>query len=201
MGLLSSRLLQSNNAFHSPLSTNQSLEMPSQMVSPVSQLDARIQGLPQELQDSILELTNVEQLPIGSVTITKAHIPPSALHLNHKIRTDFARQYYSTTTFIGEHNLHCPGDCGPIIRWMASLSAAHLKAIRMVHLPVNSTSPTVMKNWVQWVMEDLEDVWEARGIQGRPFPDLWAVINFFNAAGEIVGVADGSCDIKWKESE
>lgn len=81
--------------------------------------DKRIQDLPQELQDKILESTLASQIPT-SITInricdfssefkrtscqllnpfTKSYTPPIALQINRKLRAEFAREYYSSTVF------------------------------------------------------------------------------------------------------
>lgn len=61
-------------------------------------LDYKIQGLAQELQDMILNYHQDMQLP-GTVLISESYKPPVALQLNQKLRAEFAAKYYVETIF------------------------------------------------------------------------------------------------------
>jgi hypothetical protein len=82
-------------------------------------LDSHIQGLPQELQDTILEFTDAFHVP-AYVHIDWSYKPPVALQLNQKWRARFAKTYYSdTTTFAGRLWGHHPR------MWLSSLENEH----------------------------------------------------------------------------
>lgn len=63
-------------------------------------LSRRIQALPQELQDAILDFTISMDIPGNdAIHITKKYKPPLGLQLVRKIRDRFAKQYYSGAIF------------------------------------------------------------------------------------------------------
>lgn len=114
-------------------------------------LGSRIQGLPQELQDMVLEFTLLVAVPreheliLGPKTNSslsplklvgvKSHTPtsvvfvdphnykpPLCLQLSRKTREKFAKQYYSSTTFYVRDNQKFLGICS---RWLRSLTRQH----------------------------------------------------------------------------
>lgn len=106
------------------------------------ELDARIQALPQELQDTILWFTDGFEIPaivpitkvedrhshshgpgstlrrFSSKFYSKHHKPPVALQLNRSLRAKFAQEYYSSVTF--ECHTGCLKDLGGSRHWQYS---------------------------------------------------------------------------------
>lgn len=63
-------------------------------------LDKKIQALPQELQDLILDFKiAVNPNDEGVILVTEDYKPPVGLQLNRKIRASFAAKYYSGAIF------------------------------------------------------------------------------------------------------
>lgn len=61
-------------------------------------LDSNIQALPQELQDAILDMSDIFGFP-ATVSICNDYKPPIALQLSHRTRAKFAPEYYRNTVF------------------------------------------------------------------------------------------------------
>ncbi|KAF2164758.1 hypothetical protein M409DRAFT_24663 [Zasmidium cellare ATCC 36951] len=86
------------------------------------ELDRRIQALPQEVQDEILD--HVLFIKPGEVTInTTSYTPPWQLHFNRATREKIAEHYYATSVFkISDADYGC---FSVTSRWLKSLTAKH----------------------------------------------------------------------------
>lgn len=107
-------------------------------------LDDRIQALPRELQDAILEAW----ITIDStteITITESYKPPSQLHVSRSIRTSFATAYYAHTTFI-LHTYNFEMN----IPWLSSLSSEHRDLIQHLRWECDHSDMS------DWIKQDLK---------------------------------------------
>ncbi|PPJ55368.1 hypothetical protein CBER1_08697 [Cercospora berteroae] len=94
-----------------------------------AELDRRIKGLPQELQDEILGLTVA--IEPASVDIDRSYKPPWQLAINKALRQKVAQKYYSSTLFVTVVN---DRDEIAILNWLSSLSADHRHLISEIRL-------------------------------------------------------------------
>lgn len=112
----------------------------------------RIQDLPQELQDNILEALEEFQVPQNLVTITSAYKPPLPLQLSQKIRAKFAREYYGTASF------RCELNWGLLYDWALSLTAEHREMVARVQrtavVPYDLTPFEIIDSW-KWCSNNL----------------------------------------------
>lgn len=81
---------------------------------------SRIQSLPQELQDQILDLTI--DPPTYTDIFIDAGVTPWQLQLNHASRARHGKAYYSTNTFIGRMGLSQNLSLN-VLRWLFTLHA------------------------------------------------------------------------------
>ncbi|KAK4613528.1 hypothetical protein CLAFUW4_09319 [Fulvia fulva] len=97
--------------------------------TPTFSLEDRIQALPQELQDEILEQTIAIE-PDTAIILSPSYRPPLGLHLNRKIRHKFASTYYSTTAFRAQisHISQLP----TLNNFLSSLPAHHMQHLTKV---------------------------------------------------------------------
>lgn len=93
-------------------------------------LDARIQALPQELQDTILSFTDAFHIPDTQNPRRKRYKPPVALQLNRKLRAKFAQEYYSSVIFEGFGLFD-------LIIWLRSLRDHHKVLVRNLQLTLS----------------------------------------------------------------
>lgn len=139
--------------------------------------EARIQALPQELQDTIFE--QVVALPSSNdniVHITSTYKPPLALQVNKKLRNDLARTYYTDSTFQVSHkenlnvgkkhyNERTSWDI-LCFYWLEQLNSAHRHLINKIRLEVNVPERTRHSKYHRHFDGDM-----AR--QGLPTYALW----------------------------
>lgn len=90
-----------------------------------TRLRARVQALPQELQDMIFE--GVVSHEFGKIIVREDYKPPVALQLNHKLRSSFALEYYRTALVT-----HMPW--ARLEAFLTSLSPDHRCMIMSVHM-------------------------------------------------------------------
>lgn len=115
----------------------------------------KIQRLPKELQDSIIDLTSILDVPT-SVFVNDSYKPPVALQLNRRIRAKYAEKYYSTTVFefeypnkafngFGWHGFGWHEPKPGLDKWVASLKAEHTDVITSIRAfaPAVSTIASV----------------------------------------------------------
>ncbi|CAK1358008.1 hypothetical protein CB0940_07334 [Cercospora beticola] len=94
-----------------------------------AELDHRIQALPQELQDEILDLTVA--IKPTTVVIDKSYKPPWQLAIDQALRRKVAQDYYSSTIFVVEDGRAKP----PLLRsWLTSLPADHTHLVSEIRL-------------------------------------------------------------------
>lgn len=109
--------------------------MPPQTESP--QLGQLLQGLPQELYDSIYDYvftTDAEE-----VSITSDYRPPAQLQVTRASRNLFARTYYREPTFI------CHKSDDPLLlKWLRALPAEHASHLRRIALDMRPESKQVV---------------------------------------------------------
>lgn len=144
-------------------------------------LNARIQALPQELQDAIRERTDAFQIP-AFITITdptilkpracgtylpiKSYKPPVALQLNRKLRAEFAKDYYSSITLIFQLKRLQESDFvytefQNLRTWITGLSESHRMALRTVRFgishffSVHQLPETIL--WMRQCLKKLKD--------------------------------------------
>lgn len=103
-------------------------------------LDLKIQSLPQELQDAVLESLQDVQL-LASVLVDASYKPPVALQLNSKMRAEFAKKYYGSTVFEyrvvrygNEAFLEKSGDKCLLEAWACSLTPEHQTILGTVRI-------------------------------------------------------------------
>ncbi|KAI5362817.1 hypothetical protein Slin15195_G101980 [Septoria linicola] len=98
-------------------------------------LDDRIQDLPQELQDIILEFTL--ESPSATVLLTKDYKPPGPLAISRKTRAKAATSYYNNSAFLFEKTSRTY-DVGvlisSIVAWVKSLSREHRSWVKEVRV-------------------------------------------------------------------
>lgn len=109
-------------------------------------LSRRIQALPQELQDIILDFVlSVPPNDDGVVYISDAYKPPTGLQLNRKIRARFAKAYYGgDAIFLVERplNLEFRLWCFPRLeRWFSKLEFSHSELINTIRMEINQSLP------------------------------------------------------------
>lgn len=118
-------------------------------------LNMRIHALPQELQDSILEMAiEVEPADDGAIHIDESYKSPVGLQLNRKMRAAFAKVYYSRDRIFqylccdqgDASSRHSPlipwwnPDAKQLIRWLESLEPVHRDRIRTLRLDYQEPS-------------------------------------------------------------
>lgn len=103
------------------------------------ELDERIQGLPQELQDWIMDLVVADGLPSGFVEIDESYKPPLGLQINHKSRERFAREYYSAGVVHRAHIIAAAHYTSSTLLaykfvgiWLKALSPPHRDLLKMI---------------------------------------------------------------------
>ena len=161
---------QASTPLADPVATN-SVELESETIK------ARIQALPQELQDTIFEL--VVALPSSDdniVHITATYKPPLALQINQKLRADSATTYYSQSTFQVSHREklhvckkhHIERTSWDILcfYWLEPLNRTHRNLIKAITLEVNVPVKTEDSRYHRHFAGHM-----AR--QGRPTYTIW----------------------------
>ncbi|SMR58391.1 unnamed protein product [Zymoseptoria tritici ST99CH_1A5] len=99
-------------------------------------LTKRIQTLPQELQDSVLEEVLHASMEVPDsingkvIAIDANYKPPLALQINRKQREILAKEYYNNTIFLVEY----PG-LRRCAKWLSTLTSAHLQSIKTINYP------------------------------------------------------------------
>lgn len=90
----------------------------------VPSLDDRIQALPQELQDGIVEAFLAVDSS-ATVKISPNYKPPMQLQVNRRLRSIFAKTYYSNSTFQFKDHVVTS-------RWLLSLEFEHRACIQNI---------------------------------------------------------------------
>ncbi|USW57068.1 hypothetical protein Slin15195_G103870 [Septoria linicola] len=96
-------------------------------------LEDRIQSLPQELQDLILEAAFMSFSSDTIVHVTRDYTLPAALQINKATRAKVAAAYYSSQKFDCS-TLSLFEDFSSWLRWLASLDASHLPHLSHVRV-------------------------------------------------------------------
>ena len=129
-------------------------------------LKARIQALPQELQDAIFEKLVALTFARNSIVhITGTYKPPLALQINKKLRSDLAIIYYSQSTFrIALNEIvrtkeikqalvpHRDGITPPDLLcfyWLEQLNVAHRDFISTIRFPVAIPTRNQLPNYIR----------------------------------------------------
>jgi hypothetical protein len=118
-------------------------------------LDSRIQALPQELQDAILEHTDAFHI-LPTTCVTQQYKPPVALQLNRKLRAKFVAEYYSATIF--EYQFPPTGDelmadrGETLALWLSKLWESHRGAFPGFQVRLPGYWPMdLVHEYSQWV--------------------------------------------------
>ncbi|CZT23452.1 uncharacterized protein RCC_09166 [Ramularia collo-cygni] len=114
----------------------------------IADLDARIQNLPQELQDMILGFTEAFETP-ATIAFTKDYKPPLGLQLNRTMRAEFAKRYYETVVFEMSIFSSSPTylqQLEAFKRWLSVLTSSHQKAQQTVRVTLRDPQHSSWKN-------------------------------------------------------
>lgn len=134
------------------------------------ELDERIQRLPQELQDWIMDLVIADGLPSGFVEINETYKPPLGLQIDHKSREKFAKKFYKIgvayqvrrdtssyapfTEYSFDHAYKFTGG------WLKTLSSSHLGLIPTIRfLAINEqvrTMNAIRRHATETLREEIE---------------------------------------------
>lgn len=90
----------------------------------MDELASRIQNLPTEIYDCILDFKLATP---STITIDTTYKPPACLQLNHKLRNIYISQYYGSKTVFTFEN----GEVAE--KWVESLSPAARETVRNIH--------------------------------------------------------------------
>lgn len=105
----------------------------------IDMLGHLMQSLPQELYDTIYDLTFT--FDIGEVIIDSTYRTPSRLRVDRNSRELFAKQYYRDNTFYcHERNTNA------LVSWLQSLPHVHIAYIQRIHYDI-SPSPSQLDSW------------------------------------------------------
>ncbi|EME78621.1 uncharacterized protein MYCFIDRAFT_78331 [Pseudocercospora fijiensis CIRAD86] len=100
-------------------------------------IDARIQALPQELQDMILKWTLAETMPGPETEINRFYQTPWQLQFNRTSRRDLARNYFASSKFRFDICLCFAISETWFPRWRNAQTRAHLDKITTIQVRFN----------------------------------------------------------------